>query len=119
MAFTGVATVKLVADGIVRITGVSLAGGAAGTISFSAGTGQVTCPANCEVGAYVASDKGSVPLSDSVDVSVKSADAAAPSGINVSVVKTGATPALFLATLTNQNAASSTGSLEIYVKFHT
>lgn len=118
MAFTGVATIKQIADGITRITGLSLAGGAAGTISLNAGAGQVKCPLNFEAGAYKMSDQSSVPLSDSMDVTVKSADPAAPSSVTVSVQKAGVNPADFLATLTNQNAASASGNLEIYVKFH-
>ena len=118
MAFTGVATVKLVADNIVRITGLSLAGGASGTISYSPGTGQVKLPANVEAGKYVTSDGATCNVADSTDVSAKCSDAAAPSSVAVSVVKTGTTTSDFLATLQNQNSASSTGGLEIYVKFH-
>lgn len=119
MAFTGVATIKLVSDGIVRITGLSLAGGATGTISLSAGAGAVKCPANVEFKPYVASDGTTVGAQDAIDVSVKTADATGPSAVNVSVAKTGDTAAAFLATLTNQNAGSSSSNLEIYVKFHT
>lgn len=119
MAFTGVATTKLVADGIVRITGLSLAAGATGTISLSVGTGQVKCPAEVIFKPYVAADGGTVGSVDAIDVSVKSADAGAPSAVSVSVVKSGGPDAAsFLATLQNQNSGSASANLEIYLKIH-
>lgn len=118
MAFTGVATVKLVSDNIVRITGLSLAAGASGTISLFQGAGQVVCPKNVEFTPYVAGGS-TVGAQDAIDVTVKSADVGAPSAVSVSVTKAGDTAAAFLATLTNQNAGSASANLEIYVKFHT
>lgn len=117
MAFTGVAVIKQIADGEVRITGLSLAGGASGTISLNVGAGDVKTPAGVQFQEYVAND-ATVGAQDAIDVSVKPADAGAPSSVGVSVVKTGDTAAAFLATLKNQNAASSTANLEIYVKIH-
>lgn len=119
MAFTGAATIKLVSDGIVRITGVSLAAGASGTISLSAGAGDVKCPANVEFQPYKASDGSTVGADDAVDVTVKAANASATPSANPGVTKTGTTAAAFLATITNNNQGSATSGLEIYVKFHT
>lgn len=117
MAFTGVAVIKQVADNMVRITGLSLAGGAAGTISLNAGAGQVKCPANFEFTPYTIAGS-TVTSADAIDVSVKTADLAGPSAVNVAVTKAGTVASDFLATLTNLNSGSSSGNLEIYVKFH-
>jgi hypothetical protein len=119
MAFTGTATIKLVADGMTRITGLSLAAGAAGTIGFTGSTNSpnVTLPAQMEAGSYVAAG-ATVTLSDAVDIGSKLADTTAGAIAPVAITKTGSQKADFLATLTNQSQASATGSLEIYVKFH-
>jgi len=119
MAFTGTATVKLVADNMVRITGLSLAAGAQGTISFAAGSGQVKLPANVEYMAYKVSDGTTVQASDSVDVGSKLADSTFGAVAPIAITKVGVGATDFLATLTNQSLASATGQLEIYVKFHT
>jgi hypothetical protein len=119
MAFTGSATIQIIADGIARITGLSLAAGAAGTISLSAGSGQVLLPAYFKAAPYVAEPSaGTVPTSASIDVTAKASDASTPLGGDARVTKVGNGVTDFLATLTNMNLASATASLEIYVKFH-
>lgn len=44
MAFTGTPNIVIVAENIIRITGLSLAGSAAGTISMQEGTGEIKLP---------------------------------------------------------------------------
>jgi len=118
MAFTGVATIKKVAENLFRITGLSLAAGAAGTISVDAGAGEVKLDAP-EWGGYDTAGQqgGAVTLADAIQVEVVSADAAGTAVEDVAVVKTGTLPADFLATLTNKDVAAS-GALEIYVRYH-
>lgn len=121
MAFTGTASIQLIADGIARITNVSLAAGASATIGLSQSTNSpsITLPADYHAGTYSNSYTSPVPTSASVDVSVKAADTTTPPTMDVRVTKAGVMLPDFLATITNQNLASATPSLEIYVKFHT
>lgn len=119
MAFTGTATITQISDSIVRITGLSLAAGASGTIGLFPATGtapgaktpQAFQPAVYEYGAT------SVALSDSIDVTTKPAATGVATAIPISVVKSGTTTADWRATLTNTSATDSP-ALEIYVRFH-
>jgi hypothetical protein len=117
MAFTGTAVVKQIADGIVRITGLSLAAGAAGTISLSGGNGAVKCPAGFQPGEYVYGG-ATIGLDDSIDVTALPAAVGVATAIPVSVVKTAQGPTAWLATITNTHGTTATPNLEIYVKFH-
>jgi hypothetical protein len=114
MAFTGTPVVTKITDKCFRITGVSLAGDASGTIGFSDKTvaAEVSLIApNWD--AYTGPD-GAVTLIDMVKVDVGIAsDVTTP--VPVSVVKTGTTHLNFVATLHNDTAATVSGSLEIYV----
>jgi hypothetical protein len=112
MAFTGVAVVTKVSDREFRITGLSLANGAAGTIGLDGGTGDVDLVAGWA--AYAAASL--VTLQDAIRVTIGLAGVAAVAPA-IQVVKTGTTVADFLATLTNGGAAPS-GDMEIYVEFH-
>ncbi len=120
MAFTGVAVVKQVAENVVRITGLSLAGAAAGTISLHKGTGQVVLPRDCDQWAPY-DDKfstGKVEMDDAVQVYINRAGVEAVA-VPVQQVKTGGSdPTTFLITLTNSTAGTATAALEIYVRFH-
>ncbi len=119
MAFTGTATVKLVSDNLVRITGLSLAGAAAGTISLQEGVGaEVECPAGFKPRTYKSSGNTSVSLQDAVEVNVLVAGLGVTTQVPIACVKTGTTVAGFLITLTNTTAATTSASLEIYVRFH-
>lgn len=121
--FTGEAVVKKVAEGLFRITGLSLASGASGTISLDTGAGEVKLHAP-EWGVYDSSGEqgGEVGRQDSIECRVIPADATAIAAVGAqtpAVVKTFTGPVNFLITLTNRNAAEAqSGLLEIYVGFH-
>lgn len=119
MAFTGTAAIKQVSDRCFRITGLTLATqGAVGTIGLEGNTGDVDLNAAGVWGAYnqASVQGGAVSMIDAIDVKINLVGAAvvAPA---VQIVKTGTTPANFIATLTNLGAASTT-EIEIYVTFH-
>lgn len=115
MAFGGTAVIKMVADNLVRITGLTLAASAAGTIGLSTSTSSpgVLLPASFQPGPYDSVDPTAVALQDAIQVEVHNVAATA---ISLQSVKTGTGPTDFLITLTNQGAAA--GTLEIYVRFH-
>jgi hypothetical protein len=117
MAFTGTPVVTKVSDKCWRITGVTLAGDASGTIGFSDKTSLAECSI---VGPnwqpYALSDGDVVGLQDAFKVTVGfSTDVTTP--VPISVVKTGTTHLLFAATLHNDTAATVSPSLEIYVEW--
>lgn len=120
MAFTGTPVVKLVADGLVRITGISLGDLANGTIGLFEKTVApgIRLPEAFKPRTY---DRfgPDVSLQDSIQVELVYVN----TGIvqfPVKVVKTGTTPLDFVITLTNDAPVESgdTGGLEIYVRFH-
>lgn len=120
MAFTGTAAITKVADNCYRITGLSLANAAAGTIAL----GEYAGAADVEIAGtgwnrYETSGLhgGMVELDDSVDVQVKIAQADAAIVEDVAVTKAGNGPTDFIATVTNLGT-EATGALEIYVRFH-
>jgi hypothetical protein len=118
MAFTGTATIKQISDSMVRITGLSLASGATGTIALSAHTGatpDVVLPASfkTEHYAYLSSN---VTFQDAIDCQVQAGAAAAAFQLPA-VIKSGTTTADFRVTLNNA-FASATPAMEIYVRFH-
>lgn len=119
MAFTGSAVVVQVSDRIVRITGLSLAAGAAGTLGLfeNSGAPGVRLPQAFKPRAY-AYDEATVNLVDSIDVTTKPDATGTTTAIPVSVVKTGDEPVDWVATLTNTHGSTATPELEIYVKFH-
>lgn len=118
MAFTGTATIKQVSDSIFRITGLSLAGDASGTIGFS----DKTSPAEVSLVAptwkpYHNGQNVLVTLQDAVKVDIGIAtDVTA--AVPISVVKTGTDHTDFVITLHNDSAATASAVLEIYVEFH-
>lgn len=119
MAFTGTAVIKEVSDGLVRITGVSLAAGAAGTIALfeSIAAPGVRLPEEFKPRPYQYPDFTMVTLQDSVQIWL---DFETPGSVAVpiSVVKTGTDETDFLATLTSHSGSVSSGGLEIYVRYH-
>jgi hypothetical protein len=119
MAFTGTATVQQISDNIVRITGLSLAAGANGTVGLfgNAGTPGVRLPDAFNPAPYVA-EGVSVPLAASLDVTVAPAAVGVATAIPYAVVKSGTTASDFLATITNTHGSLASPNLEIYVKFH-
>lgn len=118
MAFTGVATVVQISTGKFHITGLSLAGDASGTIGLVGKTvpAEVSLDAP-EWGNYKNAQNDAVSLIDAVEVRTNpTTDVTA--GVPISIVKTGADVANFVATLHNDSAATVSGVLEIYVEFH-
>ena len=112
MAFTGTAAVVKISDTCFRITGLSLGAGDAGSISMGAGLGDVKL-SNPEWGA-----EGGVGLFESVEVSCYPVSDVSNYAIPIRVVKTGSKASDFIATLTNDAAATASAELEIYVKKH-
>lgn len=118
MAFTGTPVIAKVSDKLFRITGVTLAGNASGTIGFSdkdvAAEVGLLAP---EWKPYHNGENALVSLQDAVEVRVGiSTDVTAP--VPISVVKTGTKHGDFVATVHNDTAATVSGSLEFYVEFH-
>jgi hypothetical protein len=118
MAFTGQATIVKVSDRKFRITGLSLAGDASGTIGFSdkdvAPEVELDAP---EWKPYRNGENALISLQDSVECRtqpVTDVTAAVP----ISVVKTGTDHGDFVITLHNDTAATVSAGLEIYVEFH-
>lgn len=116
MAFTGTATIKKISGNLFRITGLSLAGAASGTISLAAGAGDVKLDGT-GWGPYKMNQLqgGDVSLSDAVKVDVNALTA---NGEVPAAVKAGADPESFLVTVTAASG-DGTGALEIYVGYHT
>lgn len=118
MAFTGTATVTQISDSIVRITGVSLAASASGTIGFQANaSANVKLPsafgANAQLYTY-----GGATLSLIDIVSAEANSVAAPSGLTAfGISKAGTAQATFAITVLN-TFGSASGGLEIYVRLH-
>ncbi len=120
MAFTGSAVVKQVSDRIVRITGLSLAAGASGTIGLSGATGSapgVTLPESFQTKHYTYLGSN-VPFADAIEVTALPAAVGVATAIPTAVVKTGTTAADFRATVTNTHGSLATPNLEIMLKFH-
>lgn len=117
MAFTGTPALHRVSDGMVRLTGVSLAAGADGTISMDAGTGEVKFGAAQGIAPWEPYE--GVSLQTAVKVETNPVTDVSNFGIPIRVVKTGTDPSDFLITLTNDSAATASAELEIYISFHT
>lgn len=119
MAFTGSATVTLVADGLVRITGLSLAGAAAGTIGLFEKTvaAGVTLPAAFKPRTYVSANNTQVTLIDDIEITMNVVTSVTTL-VPIQVVKTGTTPLDFVITMTNTTVATASAGLEIYIRHH-
>lgn len=123
MAFTGAPTIKVVSSKAVRITGVSLAGGASGTIGLAATTvaKDIVLPKSFAPHAYDNAERHQVDVADSVQVTINRAGASA-NATPIQVAKTGGqtthvTGKDFFLTLTNGDAMNATPALEIYVHY--
>jgi hypothetical protein len=102
-----------------RITGLSLAASAAGTISLNGGGGDVALPASLQWTPYAGNDSGDgqIDLDDAVEVSVVPAGTLS-AALLVSVTKAnGDDPATFAITLTNDDGANATPALEIFLRY--
>ncbi len=116
MAFTGAPVVQDISNNIVRITGVSLAGDASGTVGFADKTVAPEVSIGLQPDWQPTEFKGAVSLIDKIKVSmnvVTDVTAAVP----VSVVKAGTTHLDFLITFHNDSAATVSAELEIYIEF--
>lgn len=115
MAFTGTPVLEKITDRCFRITGVSLAGDASGTIGFSDKTvaAEVSLPAPNWDPYVVEGDAVSLIAMVKVTMNVVTDVTAA---VPVSVVKTGTTHLNFVITLHNDSAATVSAGLEIYVE---
>lgn len=111
MAFTGVATVKLVTDSLVRITGLSLAGLAVGTIGLFGDAGaDVQLPDGFNPEPF-----GDVTLEDAVQSwYVMTNPGGGGESRHIHVDKTSPP---FRVVYTNDGALP-TADFEIYVRFH-
>ena len=117
MAFTGNATIKKVSEGLLRVTGLSLAAGASGTIGlFGIGVGaDVELPENPTKGWKPYED---VSLQDAVQVTANPVADVAGYDEALRVVKTGTVDSDFLITVTNDDGDVATPELELYIRFH-
>ncbi len=113
MAFTGSATIKKITDSLCRVTGLSLAAGASGTIGLFGGGGEVDLPEDPTKGWQ---GFGDVTLQDSVQVTVNPVTDVAGYDEALRVVKSGTVQDDFLVTITNDDGDVATPDLEIYVR---
>jgi hypothetical protein len=116
MAFTGAPVIVQVSERVVRVTGVSLAAGAAGILGLFGSTvvGAVALPRSFQ--PEPRTFQGDViPLTESIRVTINPVTDVEGPGPNIVVEKAGAGLA-FGITLTNGAAALATGDLEIYVE---
>jgi hypothetical protein len=112
MAFTGSAVFEQISERCVKIAGLSLASGAAGTISLSTGAGEETLPASFQPKPY-----GDVDLIEGMWLTYEVTTDVNNAALNLRTVKT--LPASeWLVTITNDDGVNATGVLFIYVHFH-
>ncbi len=111
MAFTGTAVVELIAGNLVRITGLSLGVSANGTIGlFGDATADENLPDEFNPVPYA-----NVSLVDAIQVKVEQDGGGAPLATPAFTIAKAAAP--FQITITNLVATTS-GTLEIYVRYH-
>lgn len=100
MAFTGTATITVLGTRIARLTGISLAAGASGTISGSGGAGDETLPS-------------SFPALSVNEAMVSAVQVASGATSPIVIAKAGS-PAVI--TVENTDGGNATGGLEIYIE---
>lgn len=113
MAFTGAATFQQVSEQVVRITGLSLAGAAAGTIGPHGSGANVELPESFQPKATKFNGVA-VPLDAALDYTSKPAGSVVTS-VPIEITKAGSG----VATFTNTTVATASPALEIYVKYLT
>lgn len=113
MAFTGGASFQQVSEQVVRITGLSLAGAAAGTIGPAGSGADVELPESFQPKATKFNGQA-VPLDAAIDYTAKQAGAAATT-VSVYITKDSAG----VGTFTNGTNATVSPALEIYAKYLT
>src|SRR5689334_2748691 len=119
MAFTGAATIVQVSDRKVRITGLSLAADATGTIGFAGSGKNVELPALPSWGPYKNAEGDAVSLQAAVECRTQPTTDVGVA-VPVSCVKTGTDQGDFQIALHNDLAGGGqiSGVLEIYIEFH-
>lgn len=111
MAFTGAPVFQKVSDRVMRVTGLSLAAGAAGVFGLNGDAGaEIELPADYKPVAYA-----DVDLAESVEVAVHKA-ATSAAALDLIVAKAPGPP--FRVTVTNDDGVNATGALEFYFRFH-
>ena len=112
MAFTGTAVVESITNGLVRITGLSLAAGASGTIGLDGdGTADENLPAGFDPEAYA-----DVSTIDAIQVLINGVTAATTAEGASFVVTKAAGP--FQITIAHLDGANASAEMEIYVRYH-
>lgn len=119
MAFTGTPVVVQLSDRLARITGLSLAAGASGTIGLfrNSGTPGVRLPAAFQPSNYQA-EGHTVTLQDAVQCTWENAAVGVATAVPLAVVKTGTTDEDFAITMTNTHGSLACPVQEIMVSFH-
>ncbi len=117
MAFTGTPVVTKVSDKLFRVTGLSLAGDASGTIGFS----DKTVAAEVSLVAPEWQPKTG-PMGDNISlieaIEVRQTLVTdVTDAVPISVVKTGTTHADFVITMHNDSAATVSAELEIWIEY--
>jgi hypothetical protein len=117
MAFTGTPVIKQVSERMYRITGVTLAFGAAGTIGLNLLPNGPAGPGEVDLFAPDWQPYDDVTLQDAVSVLINPTTDV-NTAIPIRVVKTGTDHTNFLVTLTNDHDSLESPGLEIYVMYH-
>jgi len=118
MAFSGTPTVTQVSDTELRITGVSLAASAVGTIGLTGATGtppDITLPATFRAAPYTY-QAVAIGLQDEITVVINPVSAGPLTNLQPSVSKTGTAVTDFRISIENTNSGSATQTLEIIVR---
>jgi hypothetical protein len=117
MAFIGTPVLDLVTPNLVRITGVSLAANASGTIGLAGAIGSPLPDILLPPDFLPPSFQGRpVALADGIRVSIEPVSAGPFTNLPPSIVKAGTTPEDFTIGITNTKVDETTQTLEIYVE---
>lgn len=111
MAFTGTPTVTSLGTLVVRVTGVSLAASASGTIGLPGGGSNVSLPSNFPTTPDAGA--GTLTMLDLVDVRFQRATG----GTQASFLNVAKTNSPFVITISNPDVTNASGPLEIYVQY--
>lgn len=120
MAFTGTPVIEKISDKMFRITGVSLAGDASGTIGFSdkSVAAEVSLVAPTWQPYRIPGGQGGVVSLQAAVKCIQNPVTDVTTPVPISIVKSGTTHADFVITLHNDTAATAGPGMEIYVQFH-
>ena len=125
MPFTGTPVVTRVSGRVARITGISIASGATGTIGLNEnGSAEINLPDSIDWSPYAGADAGDgvVDLEEACEVSYTfNTDPGPPDqSIRIAVTKAnGGDPSAFLITFESFDVGEDdSGQLEIYIRFH-